>query len=163
MVIWSLGKLLGKFTFRLWKCTSMSYTPKLSRFVWGTLRFDSIPTLRLDSIHTESHLANQLPACRINRRGNNSHWFDGIGFTNWFPVCRIRINSSWVYWTTLVHVGLILIHSLSGEGVVYFSCYSDQGCSWIFATSTSGIKFDQSLCLMLVLYVFRPSINVYTD
>ena len=35
----------------------MSNTPKLSRFVWGTLRFDSIRTLRLDSIRTESRLA----------------------------------------------------------------------------------------------------------
>ena len=107
--------------------------------------------------------ANRLPACRINRRGNDSCRFDGIGFMNRFPVFRIWIDSSWVYWTTLMYVGLILIHSLSGEGVVYFSCYSDQGCSWIFATSTSGIKFDESLCLMLVLYIFRPSINVYTD
>ena len=33
--------------------------------------------------------ANRLPACRIDRRGNNLCQFDGIGFTNRFPVSRI--------------------------------------------------------------------------
>ena len=133
----------------------MCNTPELSRFVWGTLQFDLIRTLRLNSIRTELRLANrlpawridnrgndscrfdqiksnrqhfqptlhsppevkireitiqepiqepiqhfqatlkvqinynQLPACPIHRRGNNSSRFDGIGFTNRFPVCRI--------------------------------------------------------------------------
>ena len=50
---------------------SMSNTPKLSRFAWGTLRFDSICTLRLDSIRTESRLTNQLPAWWIDNGGND--------------------------------------------------------------------------------------------
>ena len=33
--------------------------------------------------------ANRLPACKIDRRGNDSCRFDGIGFTNRFLVCRI--------------------------------------------------------------------------
>ena len=40
--------------YNLWlddfKNSSMSSTPKLSRFTWGTLRFDSIRTLHLNSI-----------------------------------------------------------------------------------------------------------------
>ena len=32
---------------------------------------------------------NRLPACRIDRRGNDSCRFDRIGFTTRFPVCRI--------------------------------------------------------------------------
>ena len=56
----------------------MSNTLKLSRFVWGTLRFDSICTLCLDSIRTESRLANRLPVWRIDNRGNNSCRFDQI-------------------------------------------------------------------------------------
>ena len=90
---------------------------KLSRFVRGTFWFDSIRTLRLNSIRTELRLANWLPAwrinnifnpssksrstifckcrinrllaCRIDRRGNDSCQFDGIRFMNRFPVCRI--------------------------------------------------------------------------
>ena len=56
----------------------MSNTPKLSRFVWGTLRFNSIRTLRLNSIRTESRLTNWLPAWRIDNRGNDSCRFDRI-------------------------------------------------------------------------------------
>ena len=56
----------------------MSNTPKLSPFVWDTLRFDSIRTLRLNSIRTESRLANRLPAWRINNRENNLCRFDWI-------------------------------------------------------------------------------------
>ena len=64
-----------------------------------TIRVDLIESIRIDNIFnppsksrsttfSKSH-ANRLPACRINRRGNNLRRFDGIGFTNWFPVCRI--------------------------------------------------------------------------
>ena len=55
---------------------NMSNTPKLSRFVRGTLRFDTIRMLRLDSICTESRLANRLPTWRIDNRGNDSCRFD---------------------------------------------------------------------------------------
>ncbi len=48
----------------------MSNTPKLSWFIWGTLR--------LYSIRTESPLANRLPAWRINNRRNKSFQFDRI-------------------------------------------------------------------------------------
>ena len=58
--------------------SSMSNTPKLSRFVRGTLRFDSIRTLCLNSIRTESCLANRLPAWQIENRGNDLCWFDRI-------------------------------------------------------------------------------------
>ena len=81
---WSLNILLPIVYFGLWKrinlrfSTSMSNTPKLSRFIIGTLRFDSIRTLRLNSIRTESHLANRLPAWRIDNRGNDSCRFDWI-------------------------------------------------------------------------------------
>ena len=57
---------------------SMSNTPKLSWLVWGTLWFDSIRMLRLDSIRMESRLTNQLPAWRIDNRGNDSCRFDRI-------------------------------------------------------------------------------------
>ena len=67
----------------------MSNIPKLSRFVWGNLRFVTIRMLCLDPIRTESRLANRLPACWIDRRGNVSCRFDGIRFTNRFPVSRI--------------------------------------------------------------------------
>ena len=106
----------------------MSNVPKLSRFVRGTLRFDSIheitihepssflkrghklqsiPTICVDSIELpridnifnppsrsrstifSKSRANRLPACRIDKRGNDSCRCDGIGFTNCFPVCRI--------------------------------------------------------------------------
>ena len=56
----------------------MFNTPKLSRFVWGTLRLDLIRTLRLNSIRTESRLANRLPAWRIDNRGNDSCRFNRI-------------------------------------------------------------------------------------
>ena len=56
----------------------MSNTPKLNRFVWGTLRVDSICTLHLNSIHMESRLANQLPAWWIDNRRNDSCQFDQI-------------------------------------------------------------------------------------
>ena len=63
-------------------CSSMSNTPKLSRFIWGILRFNSFRTLRLDSIRTESPLANWLLAWRIDNRGNDSCQFDWIE-SNW--------------------------------------------------------------------------------
>ena len=56
----------------------MSNTPKLSRFVWGTLQFNSIRTLHLNWICTESRLANRLPVWRIDIRGNDSCRLDRI-------------------------------------------------------------------------------------
>ena len=46
------------------------------------------PSKSRSTIFSKSR-ANRLPACRIDRRGNDSCWFDGIGFTNGFPVCQI--------------------------------------------------------------------------
>ena len=64
-----------------------------------TIRVDSIESSRIDNIFNppsksrstivSKSRANRLPACRIDRRGNDSCRFDGIGFTNRFPVCRI--------------------------------------------------------------------------
>ena len=64
-----------------------------------TIRVDSIESTRIDKIFNPpskfrstifpKSRANRLPACPINRRGNDSCRFDGIGFTNRFPVCRI--------------------------------------------------------------------------
>ena len=58
-----------------------------------TICVESIESSRIDNIFNptskpRSH-ANRLPACRIDRRGNDSCWFDGTGFSNRFPVCRI--------------------------------------------------------------------------
>ena len=60
---------------------------------------DSIESTRIDNIFNSpsksrstifsKSRANRLPACRIDRRGNDSCRFDGIGFPNLFPVCRI--------------------------------------------------------------------------
>ena len=60
---------------------------------------DSIESTRIDNILNppsksrstifSKSRTNQLPACRTDRRGNDSCRFDGIGFTNRFPVCRI--------------------------------------------------------------------------
>ena len=49
----------------------MSNTPKVSRFVWGTLWFDSIRMLHLNLIRRESRLTNRLPAWQIDNRGND--------------------------------------------------------------------------------------------
>ena len=67
-----------------------------------TIRVDSIELTRIDNIfnppsNSRSTLfsksqANRLPACQIDRRGNDSCRFDGIGFTNRFPVCPIAIT-----------------------------------------------------------------------
>ena len=64
-----------------------------------TIRVDSIESTRVDNIFNppsksrstifSKSRANRLPVCGINRRGNDSCRFDGIGFTNRFPVCRI--------------------------------------------------------------------------
>ena len=64
-----------------------------------TIRGDSIESTRIDntfSLPSKSRSTtvfksrtNQLPARRIDRSGNDSCWFNGIGFTNRFPVCRI--------------------------------------------------------------------------
>ena len=35
--------------------------------------------------------ANRLPACRVDRRGNDSSRFEGKGFTNRFPVSRTEV------------------------------------------------------------------------
>ena len=49
----------------------MSNTPKVSRFVWGTLWFDSIRMLHLNLIRRESRLTNRLPAWQIDNRRND--------------------------------------------------------------------------------------------
>ena len=64
-----------------------------------SIRVDSIESNRIDNIFNPSSKSrstifsksrvNRLPACQIDRRGNVSYRFDGIGFTNRFPVCRI--------------------------------------------------------------------------
>ena len=72
----SLAKFQYKYLITKQSATSMSNTPKLSRFVWGTLRIDTIRTLRLNSIRTELRFANRLPAWRIDNRGNDSCRFD---------------------------------------------------------------------------------------
>ena len=56
-----------------------------------TIRVNSIESTRVDNIFNppSKSRANRLPVCGINRRGNDSCRFDGIGFTNRFPVCRI--------------------------------------------------------------------------
>ena len=60
------------------------------------IRVDSIESTRIDDIFnppskSRSNVffksrANRLPACRIDRKGNDLCRFDGIGFTNRFPV-----------------------------------------------------------------------------
>ena len=64
-----------------------------------TIRVDSIELTWIDSIFNPPSKSrstifsksptNRLPAYQINRRGNDPCRFDGIGFTNQFPVCRI--------------------------------------------------------------------------
>ena len=56
----------------------MSNTPKLSRFVWGTLPFDSICMLRLNADSHRVESANRHPAWRIDNRGNDLCRFDRI-------------------------------------------------------------------------------------
>ena len=46
--------------------------------------FHCPPSKSRSTIFSKSR-ANRLPACRLDRRGND----EGIGFTNRFPVCRI--------------------------------------------------------------------------
>ena len=46
------------------------------------------PTLSRSALFSMSR-ANRLPACRFDSRGNHSCRFNGIGFTNRFPVSRI--------------------------------------------------------------------------
>ena len=46
------------------------------------------PTLSRSALFSMSR-ANRLPACRFDSRGNHSCQFNGIGFTNRFPVSRI--------------------------------------------------------------------------
>ena len=62
------------------------------RFIrFESTRVDNIfnpPSKSRSTIFSKS-CANRLPACRIDRCGNDSCRFDGIGFTNRFPVCRI--------------------------------------------------------------------------
>ena len=81
-----------------------------------TIRVDSIESTRIDNIFNppsksrstifSKSRANRLLACRIDRRGNDSCRFDGIGFTNRIPVRWIANTKDestlvWVYWTTL--------------------------------------------------------------
>ena len=92
---------------------SMSNTPKLSRFVWSTLRFDSIRTLRLDWIRTESRLANRLPAWRIDNRGNDSCRF--LKFCIFYHITRhsyhrmCQKNSNWTSCRTIQELIVLVI------------------------------------------------------
>ena len=66
-----------------------------------TIRVDAIESTRIDNNFSPPSKSrsttgiffksrtNRLPACWIDRRGNDSCRLDGIGFTNQFPVCRI--------------------------------------------------------------------------
>ena len=64
-----------------------------------SIRVDSIESTRIDNIFNSpsksrstifsTSCTNQLPACRIDRRGTEWCRFHGIGFMNRFPVCRI--------------------------------------------------------------------------
>ena len=78
-----------------------------------TIHVDSIfnpPSKSRSNIFSKSR-TNRLPACRINRRGNDSCRFDVrnrvhesiSGSSN--RKYQRRIDSSWVYWTTLRRVG----------------------------------------------------------
>ena len=64
-----------------------------------TIHVDLIESTRIDNIFNPPSKSrstifsksptNRLRACRIDRRGNDSWRFHGVGFTNLFPVCRI--------------------------------------------------------------------------
>ena len=66
-----------------------------------TIRVDAIESTRIDNNFSPPSKSrsttgiffksrtNRLPACWIDRRGNDSCRLDGIGFTNQFPVCWI--------------------------------------------------------------------------
>ena len=64
-----------------------------------TIRDDSIESTQIDNIFNPPSKSrstifsksreNGLPARQIDNKGNDSCRFDGIGFTNRFPVCRI--------------------------------------------------------------------------
>ena len=104
-----------------------------------TIRVDLIESTRIDNIFNppsksrstifSKSRANRLSACRIDRRGNDSCRFHGIGFTNRFPVCRIantKDESTLVGW----------IGQPSGEwGQGDGGCYTHQfqistSCEW---------------------------------
>ena len=59
-------------------CIHVQYTEAESIRILSTWWFDSIHTLRLDSIRTESRLANRLLAWRIDNRRNDSCRFNRI-------------------------------------------------------------------------------------
>ena len=68
-------------------------------------RIDNIfnpPSKSRSTLFSKSH-ANRLPACRIDRRGSNSCRFDGIEFTNPFPVCQIANTKD--EWTLVGCIG----------------------------------------------------------
>ena len=101
MILLNLAATKGPKDFEF-----MSNKPKLSRFIWGTFRFDLIHTLRLNSICTESCLANRLLAWRIDNRGNDLCQFD-------------RIDSNWQHFQPTLHsppevkIRIITIHEPS--------------------------------------------------
>ena len=119
-----------------------------------TIRVDSIKSTRIDNIFNppskyrstifSKSRTNRLPACRIDRRGNDSCWFDGIGFTNRFPVCRIAntktnrlcmyvcmyekcnllifLNSQKIHWGRSLASSVVLWSSWHWKDFHYISC-----------------------------------------